>query len=81
LATLRKRVLLETYLEIVYNQKYSLINFDINATESTSRSFIHCLLEKGELEGFEVLTKKYFEHIDLSKKDKFNNSALVLFDY
>ena len=67
------------FLEIIYEADIQLIDFNLNVSESTSRTFMHILLEKGLINTFETISKLYGDKLDLSGKDMFENSALVNF--
>lgn len=53
LATMKKSKLLMTYIKTMYDGNYSLIDFNINKTQTNHRSFVYCLLQQGQLETFE----------------------------
>ena len=66
------------YLKKIYSSAesdlhitFSLIGFDPNKVDSTQRSFLQVLLDKGLLESFEDISTKYADQLHLKAKDRF----------
>ncbi len=66
LASTKKVKLLMTYLDKIYSvpesdlmMSLSLTGFDPKKSDSTHRSFMHILLDKGLISTFEAICKKY----------------------
>lgn len=90
LAAMKKTKLLFRFLDTVHTFKtdaqqgeekklivMSMIGFNPNQTESTSRTFMHILLEKGMIKEFEQLLKLYGHLLNVNGRDQFSNSTLV----
>lgn len=91
LASQKKVKLLSKFLEVVFNHDHaesshilihhSLIGFNLNQEESTHRTFMHVLLEKGLITAFEEISRLYSSVLDLKGRDMFQNSTLVSYFY